>query len=203
MLTPFCFAVDDRFSVERTFQIFWFSQNMIFMLIIGLNANFTKILFPVELEENIFSLNCILIVTLITGLLSFTMFFAQRSRTEEKSEKYDKEVRKPCPKKLFDNVLEDIKQPSFSCCSKKMVRRWMDVVFVLFDYPLKFYILFERINANSENPIGDTLELLLCFLPGLEWYSYKHLFGDHHRLTWFLASFFFPFFVMGSRVSLI
>ena len=139
---------------------------MIFMLIIGVNANSTKILFPDELEENLLYLNSILFVILITGMISITLFFVQRNNTEEEYEQYDEHIIKPYSDKLFDNVIEDAKKQRFSCCSMKMFSKWLDAFSVLLDYPFEFYIFFWSVSAQSEDPIWNTLGLLFCFLPG-------------------------------------
>lgn len=145
-------------------------------------------------------INSVLCVAFSSGTLSLIIFFAQRSKKNSIKETHEETNSKPLnpeSDQLFDRALTAIKENKHPGIA--FWRRLSDVVFVLFDYGYEvshFYALLPT------DPIWSGVGLLLNFLPGLQLHSYKHLGGRNQRLSWFLASLFFPFTVVLSRVNI-
>ena len=195
-------SVDDRYHAERVFQIYWLIANTISLAMGAANANLnTSDIFTSEaVKKNIAMFNGALYFCLLLGPLSWVLFwFQRRERNNEAVSEDEQENSEEVQVRLFEQVLEDIKLGKRS--KVHVFVRLANIFALIVDYP-KVILQVRHLIRNRSDPVWRGLLILFPFLPGAAWYSYCDLVGPQNRLTWFLASLFFPGFVTWTRVNL-
>jgi hypothetical protein len=192
LITLVYLSVDDRYRAEKIFQIYWFTVNNIALLCIWLHDRVPNLLGPLTFKESV------LIAAMLSGVLSFAVFFVQRGRAALDDDNDNNEDEHE--DNLFEKALRmDRVQSTRKEKQRKYIIGVVNVSLSWADYWTRILTFLEF--WKSGDNIWASVTLLIPFLPGLEWYNNRQLVGPQHRLHWFLASLFFPFFVVGSRVS--
>ena len=195
-------SVDDRYHAERVFQIYWLIANTISLAMGAANVNLnTSDIFTSEaVKKNIAMFNGALYFCLLLGPLSWVLFwFQRREKFNEVVSEDERENSEEVQVRLFERVLEDIKlgkRPKVH-----VFVRLANIFALIVDYS-KIILHVRDLIRDRSDPVWGGLLILFPFLPGVAWYSHSDLVGPQNRLTWFLASLFFPGFVTWTRVSL-
>ena len=186
---------------------------MTFVSYIALDAHYLNLITPETVSRNVVLLNSVIGVIMGTGGLSFFLFILLRHNDKSDDKKlYNQETTDDNETKyLYTRLLKDLSKgeghgkvgyvlfhyrEKGKCSIVGYISR---LYFTLMEYISTLMLCIEYL--RDAHPIWGIVTIVIPFLPGIEWHSYKELVGPRHKLTWFLSSFLFPFTVIASRVS--